>query len=609
MDDILNLDPGSTEGAEIVPHVVNPARPRKRVGSQVPLGQRLIEAGLIHEDQLDSALSHQASESQKPSSGDTAGEEQPMPRRNKRLGEIVAELGLVDEGNLLPLLGEQLGVEGVRLREGLIDPLAVRLVPRHHAEQFQAIPLMHVRDELTVAMADPHDLSAIDTLARVSGCRIRPVFTLAAGIERLLPRCYEDDFSVDSVTADLDVEQLDFESDTIDLDLAGAQQLAEGSPVINLVNYAIVQAVRQGASDIHIEPGPKSTSIRFRIDGSLREVMRPRKDLHAAIVSRVKVMAKLDIAEHRQPQDGRLHVRISRRDIDLRVSTLPTVLGEKVVLRVLDRQSLTFDLNKLGFPNDSLSTVRRILGRPHGLVLVTGPTGSGKTTTLYSAIELIKGVEKNVITVEDPVEYQLELINQVQIQSDSGVTFAHALRSILRQDPDVIMVGEIRDRETAETAIQAALTGHLVLSTLHTNDSLSAITRLVDMGVERFKIAAALVGVIAQRLVRNLCENCRESYYPSTALLEEFQFKGDMRHRFSRSRGCSQCFESGYRGRTGIYEIVESDSILRNLINREATLDELRAAHDGTTLFSEGMRLAAAGVTSLEEVARVATVD
>ena len=331
---------------------------------------------------------------------------------------------------------------------------------------------MRVRDELTVAMADPHDL-AVDRYAgsRLSGCRIRPVFTLASGIDRLLPRCYEDDFAVDSVTADLDVEQLELETEAIDLDLSGAKRLAEGSPVINLVNYAIVQAVSQGASDIHIEPGPKSTSVRFRIDGSLREVMKPRKDLHAAIVSRIKVMAKLDIAEHRQPQDGRLHVRMNRHDVDLRVSTLPTVLGEKVVMRVLDRQSITFDLNRLGLPNESLAIVHRMLPRPHGLVLVTGPTGSGKTTTLYSAIELIKGIERNIITVEDPVEYQLELINQVQVQTENGVTFAKALRSILRQDPDVIMVGEIRDRETAEMAIQAALTGHLVLSTLHTNDS------------------------------------------------------------------------------------------------------------------------------------------
>lgn len=589
----------------VAPRVVAPTAARKPSARQVPLGQRLIEAGLILEEQLESALSHQEAESQRQAANDDQ-QNASVPRRSKRLGEIVAELGLVDEANLLPLLGEQLGVEGVRLREGLIDPLAVRQIPREHAERFRVLPLMRVGDELTVAMADPHDLAAIDALSRVSGCRIRPVFTLASGIDRLLPRCYEDDFTVDSVTADLDVEELELESDTIDLDIAGAQQMAEGSPVINLVNYAIVQAVRQGASDIHIEPGQKSTSVRFRIDGSLREVMKPRKDLHAAIVSRIKVMAKLDIAEHRQPQDGRLHVRISRRDIDLRISTLPTVLGEKVVLRVLDRQSLTFDLNRLGLPNDSLGTVRRILGRPHGLVLVTGPTGSGKTTTLYSAIELIKGIERNVITVEDPVEYQLELINQVQVQTESGVTFAQALRSILRQDPDVIMIGEIRDRETAETAIQAALTGHLVLSTLHTNDSVSAIMRLVDMGIERFKIAAAMVGVIAQRLVRNLCPECSETYYPSAKLLSEFHFAGNARHPFARSRGCSRCFESGYRGRTGIYELFETTSEIRTLINSEASLDELRAAQTGPTLFSEGMRLAEAGTTSLEEVGRVA---
>ena len=596
--------------ATLAPRPVVPSSRHTVAKSQVPLGQRLIEAGLLRNEQLDSALSHQAAESirQHAEAGGESGKGGKRVR-TKRLGEVVAELGLVNEGDLLPLLGEQLGVEGVRLREGLIDPDAVRLIPRANAERLRALPLMRVRDELTVAMADPHDLASIDTLSRMSGCRIRPVFTLASGIDRLLPRCYEDDFTVDCVTADLDVEQLELETEAIDLDLTGTQQLAEGSPVINLVNYAIVQAVTQGASDIHIEPGHKSTSVRFRIDGSLREVMKPRKDLHAAIVSRIKVMSKLDIAEHRQPQDGRLHVRINRRDVDLRVSTLPTVLGEKVVLLVLDRQSITFDLNQLGMPDDSLKISHRMLARPHGLVLVTGPTGSGKTTTLYSAIELIKGIERNIITIEDPVEYQLELINQVQVQTDSGVTFAKALRSILRQDPDVIMVGEIRDRETAEMAIQAALTGHLVLSTLHTNDSVSAITRLVDMGVERFKIAAALVGVIAQRLVRNLCVDCREPFYPSAKMLEEMHYQGDSRHTFARSRGCSQCFESGYRGRSGIYEVLESDALLRSLINDGANLDQLRQAHTGSTLLSEGLRMAADSKTSLEEVGRVALAD
>lgn len=612
-NDLFDSAAVATQDAAVHPHIVHPSHRPGSEQSILPLGRQLIEAGLLREDQLETALAHQASEEERlqaiaaQEGTDSIG--RIKRQRFKRLGEVVAELGLVDEANLLPMLGTQLGVEGVKLREGLIDPTAVLLVPREYAERFQVLPLMRVRDELTVAMADPQDLSAIDALSDVSGCRIRPVLTLASGIERLLPRCYEDDFAVDSVTADLDVEQLEVESDAIDLDSHGTQQLAEGSPVINLVNYAIIQAVRQGASDIHIEAGKKFTSIRFRIDGALREVMKPRKELHAAIVSRIKVMAKLDIAEHRQPQDGRLHVRISRRDVDLRVSTLPTVLGEKVVMRVLDRKSVTFDLNRLGMPNESLSCVRRMLSRPHGLVLVTGPTGSGKTTTLYSAIELIKGIERNVITVEDPVEYQLELINQVQVAKDTGMTFAQALRSILRQDPDVIMVGEIRDRETAETAIQAALTGHLVLSTLHTNDSAAAITRLMDMGIEGFKIAASLVGVIAQRLMRNLCPNCKETYYPSNKLLDELHYTGDPRHGFARSRGCAECYESGYRGRTGVYELFEMTPNTRTLINQGVDLETLRRARTGPSLLSEGIQLAVNNVTSLEEVGRVALVD
>ena len=606
--------------SDLGPKLVMPRAATGRSSKVAPLGERLVQAGLLTTEQLQSALEHQKVEREraekrrqrlKQTALESSAGSVPPPVEVpvKRLGEVVAELGLVTEGDLLPLLGEQLGVQGVRLREGLIDPAVVSCVPREIAEKLRALPLMRVRDELTVAMADPHDLAAIDTLTRISGCRILPILTLAASIERLLPRCYEEDFTVDSVTADLDVDDIELETEAIDLDFSGSMQLAEGSPVINLVNYAIIQAINQGVSDIHIEPGEKATSIRFRIDGSLRETMKPRKDLHAAIVSRIKVMAKLDIAEHRQPQDGRLHVRVNRREIDLRVSTLPTVLGEKVVMRVLDRQSLSFDLNRLGMPEPSLEIAHRMLRRPHGLVLVTGPTGSGKTTTLYSAIESIKGIERNIITVEDPVEYKLELINQVQVHTDTGMTFAKALRSILRQDPDIIMVGEIRDRETAETAIQAALTGHLVLSTLHTNDSASAITRLVDMGIEPFKISAALVGVIAQRLVRNLCEHCRETYYPPVGVLEQLGHQESTRHPFAIARGCSQCFESGYRGRTGIYELLECNAKMRSLINSDGGLDELRRAHDGPTLLSEGLRLAQSGATSIEEVSRIAIAE
>ena len=349
--------------------------------------------------------------------------------------------------------------------------------------------------------------------------------------------------------------------------------------------------------------------VRFRVDGQLREVLRPRSDIHPAIVSRIKVMAKMDIAEHRNPQDGRIRVRVEGREIDLRVSTLPTVLGEKVVMRVLDRRNVTFNLDELGVPDDQLGCVKKMLSRPYGLVLVTGPTGSGKTTTLYSAMELIKSVTHNIVTVEDPVEYQLELINQVQASASRHMTFANALRSILRQDPDVIMVGEIRDAETAEIAIQAALTGHLVLSTLHTNDSCGAVTRLLDMGIAGFKISAALVGVVAQRLVRTICPNCRTHYYPTAEYLQMLNYQGDTRRSFHRGEGCTQCFDTGFRGRRGVYEILEVNRDIRELVSHDPDLEKLRRLHrehGGSTLLEEGLRMAEAGQTSLEEIARIA---
>jgi type II secretory ATPase GspE/PulE/Tfp pilus assembly ATPase PilB-like protein len=323
-------------------------------------------------------------------------------------------------------------------------------------------------------------------------------------------------------------------------------------------------------------------------------------------------MAKLDIAEHRQPQDGRIHVVVDGRKIDLRVSTLPTILGEKLVMRVLDRSNVTFKLDQLGMPDHLLTDFQTMLSRPHGLLLVTGPTGSGKTTTLYSAIELIKSVHRNIVTVEDPVEYQLELINQVQVGSATGVSFADALRSILRQDPDVIMVGEIRDAETATVAIQAALTGHLVLSTLHTNDSTGAITRLLDMGIPSYKIAASLVGVVAQRLVRLVCPNCRRPYFPPAEYLEMIHFAGDARQAFVRGEGCPQCFDTGFRGRLGIYEVLRITPEIRQAITTEADLDRLRQLHraqGGTLLLDEGVRLAEQGKTSLEEAVRVAFIE
>jgi type IV pilus assembly protein PilB len=558
------------------------------VPSRAPLGERLVEAGLIERAQLETALSRQSESKQ-------------------RLGETLLELGFVTEDALLPFIEFQTGVPAVRLREGLLDPMAVRLLPRTFAERLSAIALFKVHNELTVATDDPLDLDRIDRIEAATGLTVRPVFAFRAAIERITRRAYDDDFRVDAVTADLDDSAVELRAD--DVDATSVHQLVEGSPVINLVNYLVLQAVRKGASDIHIEPGRKSATVRYRVDGQLVEVLRPRRDIYPTIVSRIKVMAKMDIAEHRMPQDGRCQVVADGKEVDLRISTLPTVLGEKVVMRVLDKGRLTFDLSKLGMPPDVLKTVKELLRKPHGLMLVTGPTGSGKTTTLYSALELIKSVHRNVVTVEDPVEYQIELINQVQVESGRGMGFAGALRSILRQDPDVIMVGEIRDAETAQVAVQAALTGHLVLSTLHTNDSAGAVMRLMDMGVESYKLAAALVGVVAQRLVRTICPNCKTTYYASSEYLDALHYKGDKRRHWAKGEGCRDCFDTGFQGRKGIYEVLPSATELRRLIANAAPVDEIRqelirGGH--ATLLEGGVKLAEAEITSLEEVARVA---
>jgi len=559
----------------------------------LPLGQQLLHAGVLTPEELEAALSEQSAKKQ-------------------RLGEVLVEMGFVEEEDLLPIIAQQLDIPAAKLRDGIVDPRAVSLIPRSKAEALQVIALFKVRDTLTVAMADPQNLQHLDEIERIVNLRVRPVLTFGPAIQKMLLRCYEEDFAVDSVTADMSHDAVELHDDAIDLDVQHVQQLAEGSPVVNLVNYMIVHAVRQGASDIHIEPGKRHTSVRFRVDGQLREVLRPRRDFHATIVSRVKVMGKMDIAEHRMPQDGRLHVLVEGREIDLRVSTLPTVLGEKVVLRVLDRQKVSFNLDRLGVPDDLLGQINRMLAKPYGLLLVTGPTGSGKTTTLYSAIELIKSVQRNIVTVEDPVEYQLELINQVQVSATQGMSFAKVLRSTLRQDPDVIMVGEIRDAETAEVAIQAGLTGHLVLSTLHTNNSAGAVTRLLDMGIESFKIAAALIGVIAQRLVRNICPNCRSQYFPSADVLEMIHYQGDKRRQFTQGEGCSQCYDSGFQGQTGIYEVLTATRQLRELIARDPDIETIRQCHlkeGGTLLLDQGIRLAEDGQTSLDEVMRVAFTD
>jgi type IV pilus assembly protein PilB len=580
--------------ATLLPTAPPADRPAARAPTtQLPLGEILLSHGLLTPDELDAALHERGA-------------------KGGQLGEVLLQLGFIDEETLLRCLGQQLRLPSVRLRDGLVDPSVVKAIPRAKAEAFRALAMFQVRGTLTVAMAEPQNLEQLDELERITRLRIRPVLALRSAIEKMLPRCYENDFAVDAVTADLAQDAVVVESEAIDISLGDVQSLSEGSPIINLVNYLIVNAIRQKASDIHVEPGHHHSVVRCRVDGLLREVLRPRRDFHAAIVSRLKVMAKLDIAEHRTPQDGRIHVRVEGREIDLRISTLPTILGEKVVMRVLDRRNVTFNLDQLGVPPPQLQKVKEMLRRPYGWALVTGPTGSGKTTTLYSAIELIKSVHHNVVTVEDPVEYQLEQINQVQVGASKAMSFSGALRAILRQDPDVVMLGEIRDADTAAVAIQAALTGHLVLSTMHTNDCTSAVTRLRDMGVESFKIAAALVGVVAQRLVRTICPACRTSYYPPAELLQMLRYQGDVRNQFQRGEGCRQCYDTGSKGRIGIYEVLWASRELRELIARDADLETLRRRHleqGGTTLLQEGIRLAEEGKASLDEVVRVAFSD
>ncbi|MEX0818117.1 MAG: ATPase, T2SS/T4P/T4SS family, partial [Pirellulaceae bacterium] len=380
------------------------SRSRTPRRGRMPLGEQLIEAELLTRDELEDALKLQAAKGQK-------------------LGEILMELGIITEDQMLPFIQRQLGVPAVKLREGLIDPAIVRLLPRDAAERLTSLAMFKVRGVLSVAMPEPQNLELLDELERITGLQVRPVFAFASNIQRITPRVYEADFAVDSVTADMDDGAVELQAELTDVDLSSVESMVEGSPVINLVNYLILQSLRKGASDIHIEPTRKHTIVRFRVDGQLIEVLRPRRDIHPAIVSRIKVMSKMDIAEHRIPQDGRCQVAVEGKEVDLRISTLPTVLGEKVVMRVLDRRRLTFNLDLLGMPKESLVNVKKLLARPYGLLLVTGPTGSGKTTTLYSALELIKSVHRNIVTVEDPVEYQLELINQVQAEK-SRLTFA-----------------------------------------------------------------------------------------------------------------------------------------------------------------------------------------
>jgi len=559
------------------------------------LGQTLVELGEITEEDLARALETQRKE-------------------GKKLGETLVDLGILSQTTLVKTLASKLGVPGTYLRHGLIDPTVAKLIDRDEAERLKVLPMFKVRGRLIVAMAEPQNLPVIDRLAALTDCEIQPVLAPETNILEFSRKYQTEEVSVDEFLVSLtesDVEVVEKEN-VDDASVTDLDRMIDGSPVINLVNLAVLTAIRDGASDIHIEPDRKKTRIRYRVDGVLRELMSPPAGMHASITSRIKVIGKMDIAEKRLPQEGRVHIMAEGREIDLRVSSMPTILGEKIVIRILDKSSLNTELERLGFRPEPLAVFRQMLLRPHGIVLVTGPTGSGKTTTLYSALDLLRTIERNIVTVEDPVEYQLDLINQVQTNDGIGLSFSRVLRSILRQDPDVIMVGEIRDADTAHVAIQAALTGHMVLSTLHTNDCPSTLTRLFDMGVESYLVASALNGVIAQRLARTICPSCKTNYYPPPAVLAQAGMDPERPRAFKRGEGCRQCHDSGFRGRIGIYEVMEVDDEMRVLVQSEASEQRIRkhlAAREHQDLRAEGLRIVETGKSTLEEVLRVTHIE
>ena len=555
------------------------------------LGDQLIREGLISSDQLAEALARQQS------TGD-------------RLGRALVDIGAISSTALVQALSTRLNVKGVVLRHGLIDPKIAKSIPKEEAIRLRVLPLFKVRDELTVAMVDPKSLPTQDRLRTLTQCQVRPILVLEENLDEFQRKYLAEEVNVDAFLASMEeseiqiseVEAVD-EGPVTDLD-----KMVEGSPIVNLVNLAILTALRAGASDIHIEPDRNATHIRHRIDGQLREMMKPPKGMHAAIVSRVKVIGRMDIAEKRLPQEGRVHIVADGREIDLRVSSMPTILGEKIVLRILDKSNLAFELSKLGVVGQDLEAMEMMVRSPYGLMLVTGPTGSGKTTTLYSALDLLRNESTNIVTIEDPVEYQLPLVNQIQVNEGVGLNFVRALRSILRQDPDVVMVGEIRDQETARVAIQAALTGHLVMSTLHTNDCPGGVMRLMDMGIEPYLVASSVLGFVAQRLARRICSSCKTSYYPPASLLESVGWSHRKNELFQKGEGCNNCANTGFRGRVGIYEIMLMDQELKKMIHSGVTEMKIRtylAQIGWRTLRHKALDLVEEGSSTLEEVLRV----
>jgi type IV pilus assembly protein PilB len=562
------------------------------------LGELLVRESMISVEQLQEAQSE-------------------TRRSGVRLGASLVKLGMLEEGKLLEFLSRQYHVPSINLDDFEIDPDVIKLLPQDVAIKHQVVPVHKAGPSLVVAMADPSNIFAIDDIKFLSGYNVEVVVANESQVARAIERYYLGNvaMSLDAVMREFDEEEIEFDVDENAIDVHDLERSAEDAPVVKLVNLILIDAIKKGVSDIHVESYEKSFRVRYRIDGALYEVMSPPPKLRDAVISRLKIMSSLDIAERRLPQDGRIKLKLGKgREMDFRVSVLPTLFGEKVVLRLLDKSNLQLDMTKLGFEQDSLDSFLHGIHQPYGMVLVTGPTGSGKTTTLYSALSELNQTTENISTAEDPVEFNLNGINQVQMHDDIGLNFASALRSFLRQDPDIIMVGEIRDFETAEIAIKAALTGHLVLSTLHTNDAPSTVSRLLNMGVEPFLITASLNAVVAQRLCRKICSDCKTEVAVNSQTLVDLQMSPAQIEgaKIQRGEGCHTCSETGYKGRVAVYEVMTMHDELKEMLLNGASTAELKseAVRMGMrTLRQSAIRKMLEGMTTADEVARVSAAD
>jgi len=561
--------------------------------NKMQLGQLLLGRGVVTEEQIEKALA-----------------EQKEKGHRKLLGELLVEMNYCTENQIAAALAEAYGVPYAQISPKVCDAKTLEILPREFLEEYIVLPLFRVYDVLTVAVNEPTNVFLIDEIGRISGCKVQVVCAttkdIRATLQTYLPAA--NVFVIDDIIDDEGLDDFTL-IENIAEDISNLEEIAGQSPVVKLVNYLLYNAVRENASDIHIEPDDKKLRVRYRVDGKLYEKMCPPHQMHSAIVSRVKIMAELDIAQRRLPQDGGIHVLMEGRPIDLRVSVMPGSFGEKVVIRIIDPQKILFNFESLGFTYENLRRFREVIQAPNGIVLVTGPTGSGKNTTLYAALAELNSDEVNICTVEDPVECNMAGINQFQVNDSAGFQFSTALRSLLRQDPDIIMVGEVRDKATANIAVQAALTGHLVLSTLHTNDAPGAVTRLLDLDVAPYLVSASLIAVLAQRLVRKICPNCKTEYEPAGSIRKAVENIGGEVEKFYRGVGCKKCRNTGCAGRIAIHELFVPDEEVMEMISERASLKKLRSKvlESGMVpLALDGIEKVKAGIVSIEEVLRTA---